>query len=743
MGVSIEAEKTSPYIFKPTDQTGVSYQDLIEKHLPIGEDVHDACPVSGTEEDGFSAVYRNKATGAVKLALNEDLTTYYALFSASAKAFAERPCLAWRPYDFKQKKSEPYYVEISFQETQRRAQAFGAGILHLLQHSPFKLDTEPHAKIDAHDSNYRSYGVDDLSFVLTLYLANRAEWVITDLACSHYSITNTVLYDTLGANTSEYILELVESPVVVTSYSHIETVLELKRKNPQQLANLIAVVSMDPLGCVLESSGHRLVERARELNIELYDFDQVLGVGEIFPRPTLPPLPSSVYTISFTSGTTGLAPKGVVLTHENAALGITFVLTVAPPILNDRELAFLPLAHIFQRQATAFTLVRGGLLGFPQLNYTPLTLVEDLKLFKPKHMANVPRVYTKFESVLRNATVNASLPLKSLLTKHIFATKDARASVKDSAGGAHWIYDRTIIPKIRAQLGFDNMMFAITGSAPISAETIRFLKALLNIGLSQGFGLTETFAGFSFSNAFEASPGLCGSTGVCCEVRVRELPELGYHLTDPKGPSGELQIRGLQIFHHYFKNPGETEKSLSGGWFSTGDVARIDAKTGRLFIVDRVKNFFKLAQGEYVTPEKIENTYLSSNPLLTQCFVHGDSLKPHLVAVIGVDPERIVSFLKHLLKVPLSQLQSEEAILARANELENRSKLLHHLTKNVKGLLGFEMIRNVYIEFEPLRIDRDVITPTVKIKRPIAAKYFSSQIAAMYEEPSLLERVKL
>jgi len=78
---------------------------------------------------------------------------------------------------------------------------------------------------------------------VTIYSLNRREWVITDLACHAYSFAVVALYDTLGADASEYILNQTESPIVVASLDHVPHLIQMKDKLP----DLKVIISMDDL----------------------------------------------------------------------------------------------------------------------------------------------------------------------------------------------------------------------------------------------------------------------------------------------------------------------------------------------------------------------------------------------------------------------------------------------------------------------------------------------------------------
>ena len=84
---------------------------------------------------------------------------------------------------------------------------------------------------------------------------------------------------------------------------------------------------------------------------------------------------------------------------------------------------------------------------------------------------------------------------------------------------------------------------------------------------------------------------------------------MGYTARDKPWPRGEICFKGPSIFQGYFKNEALNRAAIEDGWLMSGDVGII-LPNGTIKIIDRAKNIFKMAQGEYIAPEKLENVYI-------------------------------------------------------------------------------------------------------------------------------------
>lgn len=132
---------------------------------------------------------------------------------------------------------------------------------------------------------------------------------------------------------------------------------------------------------------------------------------------------------------------------------------------------------------------------------------------------------------------------------------------------------------------------------------------------------------------------------------------------------------------------------------------------GALKIIDRKKNIFKLSQGEYVAPEKIENIYVKC-PFVDEAFVHGDSLQSFCVGVIVVKPEVLEKF------VGDHGLGDNDVAVRTA-----LCKEIYAFGKSNK-LNGFEQIKNIHIIHTPLNELEGITTSTFKLKRGKAREFF-------------------
>ncbi|KAK9374081.1 eukaryotic long-chain fatty acid CoA synthetase (LC-FACS) [Lipomyces chichibuensis] len=688
--------------------------DITVNRTPYGKP--QGVPLPGSEKPGYSAIYRNAHHPEALIdTIHPTILTLYDGFANSVRNHADANCLGHREYVPEYKTWSPYIWE-SYARVAERRTDFGSGLLKLAR------DVADVQKTD--------------KFGVAIFSPNRPEWVITDLALHAYNLYGVTLYDSLGPDASEYILNLTEAPILVASLNNIPEILTVKHNLP----HLKVIISMDELESPIDTPGNTrrslLKTWTKVQNVALYSFSEVERIGRDALAPHNPPAPTDIMTINFTSGTTG-APKGVVLTHGTAIAGMTSALLhiETAPKRNDVLLSYLPLAHIYERISLCQAMSFGAAYGF--LHGSVLELIDDIKTLRPTVFTSVPRLLNRIEEALRAKTINAPGLAGKISRKALKAKLD---DMEHGGTGQIVLWDVLWSRKIRKNAGFDRLTTAVSGSAPISDPTLQFLRAAFACNMIQGYGLTESFAIGLVGEPDDKKPGHCGPPVVGVEVRLKDVPEMNYFSTDKPFPRGELLLRGPIVFQEYYKEPKKTAEAMDEeGWFCTGDVAKID-ELGRVSIIDRVKNFFKLAQGEYIAPEQIENIYLAGCDLVSQVFVHGDSIQTFLIGILGINPDTFAPFASKLLNrnIPPSDLHE---LASAAGDRKVRDAVLRDLDRVAKNanLQGYERVKNIVLKIDPFNFENDLLTPSLKSKRPQSVRYYRDDIDKMYAEGELIK----
>ena len=137
-----------------------------------------------------------------------------------------------------------------------------------------------------------------------------------------------------------------------------------------------------------------------------------------------------------------------------------------------------------------------------------------------------------------------------------------------------------------------------------------------------GYGTTET-GGISNDNVINPT----------VQCRLEDCPDLGYTAADAPNPRGQIVVKTRTMMDGYFKDEQATRRSFTDdGWFRTGDVGE-RFPGGEVRIIDRLKNVFKLAQGEFIAAEQLETDFQEA-PLVDSMYVHCDTSRSFLMCVV-------------------------------------------------------------------------------------------------------------
>jgi long-chain acyl-CoA synthetase len=396
---------------------------------------------------------------------------------------------------------------------------------------------------------------------------------------------------------------------------------------------------------------------------------------------------SDPVTIIYTSGTSG-EPKGVVLNAGN----VTYMLGCTNARLDelmgarseaDRIFHYLPFCFAGSWILLLTALARNSFL---LLSMDLEKMGEELKAANPDYFLNVPTLLERFRTRIEDN-----------LTKRggWIASAFASAKKKYLAGEGGFVdslkasfAERILFPPIRKNIG-PRLKALICGSAPLSPETQRFFQ-MLGIPVLQVYGLTETTAICTMDDPRHVEPRRVGPAIPGIEMKLAE--------------TGEILVRGPNIFPGYWKRREATASALEGGWFHTGDQGEADAH-GNWRITGRLKNLIILKSGHNVAPEPIEDALAARVPEAQQVVVVGDQ-RGHLAA---------------LLTIPGANGTHQQQIKAALDAIN-------------ANMPHYKQIRAFQVVGEAFTIESGLLTANGKLKRNIIAERYAAEIDEMYEK---------
>ncbi len=535
---------------------------------------------------------------------------------------------------------------------------------------------------------------------VAIWSVNRPEWHIADLAASHCAAVSAGLYPSVAPAQALYQLNQSEARVVVV-------------EGMPQARQLAAVKSELPgLRKLIVVEGHD-----KSLGDWAVSWNDALAAGEAFgrSRPGLfdatwrSVVPDSVYTLVYTSGTTGPS-KGAIVTHRNFIWTVDQTMLAAPLTGEDRLLSYLALSHIAERVATHGRHVRSGCRVYFCTSID--RLVEELREVRPSYFFGVPRVYEKVYAGIRSRMAATTGARKLILDWALRVGE--RASAAKQAGRRPGpllatkvrLADRLVFHGIRARLGLDQARGFSVSTAPVSPDILRFFDRI-NIEIDEIYGQTEDTGPATYNPRGRPRFGTAGIPFPGTEVKLAE--------------DGEILIRGPHVFQGYYRMPEETAAVLHDGWLRTGDVGTFDA-SGYLLITDRKKELIKTAGGKYVAPAAMEAT-LRQHPLVSQAVVLGER-RPYVAALLTLNPEALETFAREqgLEGTPTAALASVPAVRAQLQAAVDAANA---------SVSHPEQIKRWAVLPEDFQVG-DELTPTAKLKRKAVAEKYARQIDELY-----------
>jgi long-chain acyl-CoA synthetase len=344
--------------------------------------------------------------------------------------------------------------------------------------------------------------------------------------------------------------------------------------------------------------------RAAGVSAVTIDSDALAGLtaGVVGIRWPVPRAADDTAVILHTSGTTGRA-KGAQLTHgnldRNQAVVARGLLDLGPA---DVVMGCLPLFHVFGMTCGLLAAMSTGATLALLPRFDPARVLELIAAERVTIFEGVPTMYVAMLAAAERSDVDAS-----------------------------------------------SLRVCVSGGAAMPVEVLRRFEDRFGCTVLEGYGLSETSPAASFNHP--SAVRKVGSIGTPIDgVQMRVVDEDGNKV--PVGTPGEIQVRGHNVMKGYWNLPEATAAAIKDGWFSTGDIGRVD-EDGYYYIVDRKKDLI-IRGGYNVYPREVEEA-LHEHPAVAEVVVIGmphDSLGEEVGAAVvlkrgaSAEPDELREFVK-------------------------------------------------------------------------------------------------
>jgi len=553
---------------------------------------------------------------------------------------------------------------------------------------------------------------------VSLLSETRYEWTVADFAILTAAGVTVTVYPTLSERTIQYIVDNSDSKIIIVeNREQLDKVLSIK----DQLPKLEHTIVIEDLG---EINGEKILtlEEAFEVG-RRYGSDN----PDTYKKAWSSVKPEDLSSIVYTSGTTGL-PKGAMLSHWNWRFNVYAVVDLVDFDPGDSLLAFLPLAHVYMR-LVYFAAVNAAATTYFSL---PDTLAQDLPIIRPHCFVSVPRLFERVHNRLLE-TIHSSPPLRRKIFRWAEKTAIEMGKTKSrweepSSGlkSRHRLADKLVFSKIRERMGVDRLKWTCSSGSSLRKDLAFFFNGI-GITIIEGYGMTEVAAPSNLNPIGRFKPGTVG-------------PPLG-NVMQRIADEGEIQIKGDNVMMGYYKLPDETKECFTeDGWLRTGDTGYFD-EDDYLVFSERKKHILVLSTGKNVAPLPIEEE-IKKSYWVEEAVVIGDNekfvsalIQPSYQALLDYASEQKLDFDDSLTELREASTGEQVPVRIDKNLLEHEQVINIYKRVVEKANQAFdshEQVKDFRIIGEALTMEREELTPTLKVKKSVIREKYKDIIEEIY-----------